>query len=78
MKGKSRAVVASLMSLVLTLGALGAATGVAHAAPAASAGLNVGAPAETLITPVHYRCVVRVCGPYRCVWVNRCRRPWWW
>jgi hypothetical protein len=81
MTGTSRAVTAS----VLALGALGAATGVAHstahaasmAATAPVAALKVAAPARTLVAPVHYRCVVRRCGPYRCIWVNRCRRPWW-
>ncbi len=78
MKGRSRAVVAGLLSLVLTLGALGAATGVAQAASTPGVALKAGSTAETLVTPVYYRCIVRVCGPYRCVWVNRCRRPWRW
>jgi hypothetical protein len=70
----SRAVIASVVSL----GALGAATGVANAAPPPSAALAPAAGAQSLIAPVHYRCVVRRCGPYRCVWINRCRRPYWW
>ena len=76
MTGRSRAMTAS----VLALGALGAATGMAQAASATApvAALKLAAPAQTLTAPVHYRCVVRRCGPYRCVWVNRCRRPYWW
>jgi hypothetical protein len=73
MIGKSRAMTAS----VLSLGAFGALTAVAHAASPPVAALKVAVPAQTLVAPVHYRCVVRRCGPYRCVWVNRCRRPWW-
>jgi hypothetical protein len=78
----SRAVIASVVSL----GALSAATGVGHTAATAAplpasppgAALVPAAGAQSLIEPVHYRCVVRRCGPYRCVWVNRCRRPYWW
>lgn len=77
----SRAVIASVVSL----GALGAATGVAHstamaapAAPPPSAASKTAAGVQSLIEPVHYRCWVRRCGPYRCVWINRCRRPYWW
>jgi hypothetical protein len=70
----SRAVIASVVSL----GALSAATGVAQAAPAPGAAPKPAVAAQSLIAPVHYRCVVRRCGPYRCVWINRCRRPWWW
>jgi len=70
MHGRSRTVIAG----VLTLGVLGAATGVAHAAPAPGAALKVLSPAQSLATPVHYRCIVRRCGPFRCYWVNRCRR----
>ena len=69
----SRAVVAG----VLSLGAFGAATGVAHAASAPAAALKARVSAQSLIDPVHYRCVVRRCGPYRCAWINRCRRPYW-
>jgi hypothetical protein len=74
----SRAVIASVVSL----GALGAATGVAPAtamaAPSPSAAIVPAPGAQSLIEPVHYRCWVRRCGPYRCVWINRCRRPYWW
>jgi hypothetical protein len=72
----SRAVIATVVSL----GALGAATGVAQAAaaPPPGASLKPVAGAQSLLQPVHYRCVVRRCGPYRCVWINRCRRPYWW
>jgi hypothetical protein len=72
MKEASRAVVAG----VLSLGAFGAATGVAHAASPPAA-LKARVSAQGLIDPVHYRCWVRRCGPYRCVWINRCRRYWW-
>jgi hypothetical protein len=67
MLGKSHAVIAGAL-------VLGCLAGSAEAAPAAA----LEPEAQSLITPVHYRCVVRRCGPYRCVWVNRCRRPWWW
>ena len=73
MHGRSRAILAG----IVTLGVLGAAAGVAQAAPVPGAALKVLSPAQTLAEPVHYRCVVRRCGPYRCVWINRCRR-WWW
>ena len=72
MTATSRAMIASALSL----GALSAAAGVVQAAPAPGAALKGQAAAQTLTAPVHYRCVVRRCGPYRCVWVNRCRR-WW-
>ncbi len=52
----SRAVIASVVSL----GALGAATGVAYAAPPPSAAHVPVARAQTLIAPVHYRCWVRL------------------
>ncbi len=68
----------AMTARVLSLGVLGVATGVVQAAPAPGAALKANATAEILIAPVHYRCVVRRCGPYRCVWVNRCARPWWW
>lgn len=73
---KSRTVIAC----VLSLGALGAASGVAEAATAPVAALRAQGSAQSLIEPVHYRCVVRRCGPYRCLWVNRCRPgyPYWW
>jgi hypothetical protein len=64
----SRAMIASALIL-------GSVTGAAEAAPAPAGALKP--DAQSLIAPVHYRCVVRRCGPYRCVWVNRCRR-WWW
>ncbi len=74
----SRAVIATVVSL----GALGAVTGVAQATPLAapppSAAFVPAAGAQSLIAPVHYRCWVKRCGPYRCVWINRCRRPYWW
>jgi hypothetical protein len=65
----SRAVIAG----ALVLGSLATA---AHAAPAPAA-LKLLGLTQTQIEPVHYRCVVRRCGPYRCWWVNRCRRRWW-
>ncbi len=74
MTGPSRALIAG----VVGLGALCAATGVTQAATAPVTGLKTAVPAQTLIEPVYYRCLVRRCGPYRCVWINRCRRPWWW
>lgn len=79
MSAKSRAIVAGILSL----GALGAVSGVVLAAPAPAAAASATAalataPAQSLVESVHYRCVVRRCGPYRCVWINRCRRPYWW
>ena len=78
MIGPSRA----LFATVLSLGTFGAATGVGYstamAAPAPAGALKAATPAATVVAPVYYRCVVRRCGPYRCVWINRCRRPWWW
>jgi hypothetical protein len=62
----SRAMIASALML-------GTAAGAANAAPTPG-----GREAPPVVAPVYYRCVVPVCGPYRCVWVNRCRRPWWW
>ena len=56
---------------------LGALAGGAHAAPAPAA-LKLQSAAQSQFEPVHYRCVVRRCGPYRCFWVNRCRRPYRW
>lgn len=74
MTGSSRILTASFLSL----GALGVTSGLALAAPAPATGAIASTPAaQSLIEPVHYRCVVRRCGPYRCVWVNRCRRYWW-
>jgi len=62
----------------MSLGMLSAATGVALAAPApGKSAFSSAQPAQSLIEPVYYGCWVRRCGPYRCVWVNRCRRYWW-
>jgi hypothetical protein len=66
----SRATIASALIL-------GSLTSVAAAAPAPAGALRAPPAAAATIAPVYYRCVVPVCGPYRCVWVNRCRRPWW-
>jgi len=74
MTGSSRILTASFLSL----GVLSAASGLALAAPVPAKSVIASAPsAQSLIEPVHYRCWVRRCGPYRCVWVNRCRRYWW-
>lgn len=52
---------------------LAALSGAPEAAAAAVTIVKPQAAAQSLLTPVHYRCVVRRCGPYRCVWINRCR-----
>jgi hypothetical protein len=70
MQDISRAVIAGALIL-------GSLAGGAHAA-AAPAALKLQSAAQSRIEPVHYRCVVRRCGPYRCFWVNRCRGRWWW
>lgn len=56
--------------------AFGSMAGSVEAAPAPAGALNAKS-APSVMAPVFYRCIVPVCGPYRCVWVNRCRRPWW-
>ncbi len=68
MTNSSRAMLAGLL-------ALGVLPGTASAAPAPGNALLAKPSAQTLIAPVHYRyrCWVRRCGPYRCVWINRCR-----
>jgi hypothetical protein len=66
----SRAMIASAVML-------GSMVGSAEPAPAPAGALDAKS-APSVIAPVLYRCVVPVCGPYRSVWVNRCRRPWWW
>ncbi|HUJ36261.1 MAG TPA: hypothetical protein VLW88_01120 [Hyphomicrobium sp.] len=66
----SRAMIASAV-------AFGSMAGSAEAAPAPADALNAKS-VPSVIAPVFYRCIVPVCGHYRCVWVNRCRRPWWW
>jgi hypothetical protein len=67
----SRAMIASALMF-------GTAAGAADAAPAPAGALATQREAPAAVAPVYYRCVIPVCGPYRCVWVNRCRRPWWW
>ena len=68
-----------MLSRAMIAGAvvLGSMAGSVEAAPAPAGALNAKS-APLVIAPVFYRCIVPVCGPYRCVWVNRCRRPWWW
>ena len=67
-----------MLSRAMIAGAvvLGSMAGSVEAAPAPAGALNAKS-APPVIAPVFYRCIVPVCGPYRCVWVNRCRRPWW-
>ena len=61
MHGRSRSLVAGILSIGL-LAAMTAAVQAAPAVPGASA-LKGLASAQTLADPVHYRCVVRRCGP---------------
>lgn len=72
MHGRSRALVAGILCLGIAV-ATAVAVQAAPLVPAAAA-VKGSASAQTLADPVHYRCVVRRCGPYRCVWINRCRR----
>jgi hypothetical protein len=61
---------------VVSLAVVAVAATAAQAAPAgsAAAALKGMGLTQSLADPVHYRCIVRRCGPYRCFWVNRCRR----
>jgi hypothetical protein len=72
MHGRSRALLAGIVAL----GVGGLAVTAAHAAPAAPgvAAVKSMTLTQSFAEPVRYRCVVRRCGPFRCFWVNRCRR----